>query len=128
MAISKKSTIFAQFSWNFVKIITTWLGNIAWIWAQLDQNYRLFTKTKSFGFSIFLSSIHTLITVHCRTSKPYSTLSNDWYFYLFSKAYNSPHNLFSALKFFPLFTWYQFKPWHLSISRKITQFKIVLHL
>ena len=32
-SLCKKSTIFAQSSWNLVKITTSWLGNIAWIWA-----------------------------------------------------------------------------------------------
>ena len=54
MTISKKSTIFAQSSWNLVKIITSWLDCIAWIWAQLDQNYGFFTYNQMFGFSTFL--------------------------------------------------------------------------
>ena len=57
MAISKKSTIFAQSSWNLVKITTSWLGNIDWIWAQLDQNYGFFTSSQLFGLSNFLLPI-----------------------------------------------------------------------
>ena len=51
--INQKFTIFAQYSCNLVKITTSWLGNIAWIWAQLNQNYECFTSSKLFGFPIF---------------------------------------------------------------------------
>ena len=53
MAISKRSTIFSQSSLNLVKITTSLLDHIAWIWAQLDQNYLSFTNSQLFGFSNF---------------------------------------------------------------------------
>ena len=61
MAISKKFAIFAQSLWNLEKIVTSWLGDIAKIWAQLDQNYGFFTYIQIFfGFSTFLLLIRLI--------------------------------------------------------------------
>ena len=50
-----------QFLPNFMtlfEMITLGIGNIAWIWALLDQNYKLFANSQLFGFSTY--SLHIL--------------------------------------------------------------------
>ena len=45
LAINKKSTIFAQFSWNFVKMTITSVRQIAKVSGCLDKNWGIFANS-----------------------------------------------------------------------------------
>lgn len=54
LASNKKSAILTQWSWNFVKSTTSWVGDIEKVWARLDKNCRFFTIGQFLGHSRFL--------------------------------------------------------------------------
>ena len=38
---NKKSTILALLLWSFVKMTSSWVGNIAWILGQIEKNHEV---------------------------------------------------------------------------------------
>ena len=61
--VSKKSTIFLQYLWNFVKITASCVGNFAWISAKLDENCGFFIDDEVLRLCPLLSI--TLYMHHC---------------------------------------------------------------
>ena len=79
-ASDKKSTIFNLSIWNFVKMITTWVGNIAWISVKLGWNCAFFNKWYFFWAVSFFSwqSLKFWITFLTSTLHAYHKSFPDW--------------------------------------------------
>ena len=58
LAITIKFTVFTLRSWNLVKMITSWVGNIDWISAWLGQNCGLFTISQNLWLGNFLHTLY----------------------------------------------------------------------
>ena len=57
LAINKKSTIFAQFSWNFVKMTNTSVRQIAKVSGCLDENWGFFVNGQFLASPIFFGPL-----------------------------------------------------------------------
>ena len=58
--ITKKFTIFALLQWNFVKVLSSWVGNITRISAWSERKYGFFVNSQFLGQFRFFAPVFIL--------------------------------------------------------------------
>ena len=71
-SINKKSTMFGQTLWNFVKLILAWVGQIGKVSSKLDKNCGFFINRQFLSQCHFFRSVSTMLYIKISKIRSYA--------------------------------------------------------